>query len=449
LDLHRDAQLLLSLVCILTQFDSTPPAFSKMKDAISATTAKTTQADFDPIAVRADFPILNESVRNGKPLVYLDSAATAQKPLQVLQRLQDYYAKENANIHRGVHFLSEQATEAYEAVRLQVAHFMGIEDAAEIIFVRGATEGINLVAHGFAQSVLKPGDEILLTHMEHHANIVPWQLAAERTGATVKVIPVDDDGDLDLGAFESLLGPRTRILAFTHISNALGTVNPAKHMIDLAHRAGVPVLLDGAQSFPHIEVSQRELDWDFAVFSGHKVFGPTGIGVLHGKREWLERFPPYQSGGDMIEKVRFEGTTFKNIPGKFEAGTPHIAGVIGLGAAIDYLSRLDRRGAEKYEHHLLELTRIGLNQIKGVRIIGNAAHRAGAVSFVIDDTHAHDIGTFLDADGIAIRAGHHCTQPLLARFGLAATARASFSIYNNENDVQQLLKGIERLMRFF
>jgi cysteine desulfurase/selenocysteine lyase len=419
-----------------------------MKNSTQATVKGPLPA-FDPVAVRADFPILSETVRNGKPLVYLDSAATAQKPRAVIQRLHDYYAKENANIHRGVHFLSEQATEAYESVRAKVAAFMEVDDSDEIIFVKGATEGINLVAHGFAQSVLKAGDEILLTEMEHHANIVPWQIAAERSGASIKVIPVTDDGDLDLAAFARLLGPRTRLLAFTHVSNALGTINPAKEMIDQAHRAGVPVLLDGAQSFPHMEVGHRELDWDFAVFSGHKVFGPTGIGVLHGKRKWLERFPPYQSGGDMIEKVRFEGTTFKNIPGKFEAGTPHIAGVIGLGAAIDYICQLDRKAAADYEHRLLELARSGLEQSDGVRIIGNAAQRTGAVSFVIGDTHAHDIGTFLDADGIAIRAGHHCTQPLLARFGLAATARASFSIYNNEDDVQRLLAGIERLKRFF
>ncbi len=418
-------------------------------DNATQATAKASPASFDPVAVRADFPILNESVRNGKPLVYLDSAATAQKPRVVIQRLQDYYARENANIHRGVHFLSEQATEAYESVRSKTAAFMGVADSDEIIFVKGATEGINLVAHGFAQSILKPGDQILLTEMEHHANIVPWQLAAERSGASIKVIPVTDDGDLDLAAFNRLLGPKTRLLAFTHVSNALGSINPAKAMIDQAHRAGVPVLLDGAQSFPHMEVSHRELDWDFAVFSGHKLFGPTGIGVLHGKREWLERFPPYQSGGDMIERVRFEGTTFKSIPGKFEAGTPHIAGVIGLGAAIDYVTQLDRQAAAEYEHRLLELARSGLEQSDGVRIIGNAAQRTGAVSFVIGDTHAHDIGTFLDADGIAIRAGHHCTQPLLARFGLAATARASFSIYNNEDDVQRLLAGIERLKRFF
>ena len=408
-----------------------------------------TTRGFDPVAIRADFPILQETVRNGKPLVYLDSAATAQKPKAVLQRLDDYYAHENSNIHRGVHYLSERATEAYEAVRSQVANFMGVADADEIIFVKGATEGINLVAHGFTHSVLKAGDEILLTHMEHHANIVPWQLAAERTGAIIKVVPVNDAGELDLAAFKNLISSRTRLIAFTHVSNALGTINPAREMIAIAHQAGIPVLLDGAQSFPHMEVQHSDLDWDFAVFSGHKLFGPTGIGVLHGKREWLERFPPYQSGGDMIEKVRFEGTTFKNIPGKFEAGTPHIAGVIGLGAAIDYLSGINRTAAANYESQLLESARNGLLAIDGVRIIGNAAERTGAVSFVIGDTHAHDIGTFLDADGIAIRAGHHCTQPLLARFGLAATARASFSIYNNEEDVQCLLKGIERLKRFF
>jgi len=403
---------------------------------------------FDPEMIRADFPVLHQSVR-GKPLVYLDSAASAQKPKSVIERLDRYYREEHSNIHRGVHFLSEQATEHYEAVRQKVANLMGVADPDEIIFVKGATEGINLVAHGFTHSVLQPGDEILITEMEHHANIVPWQIAAEQTGARLVVIPVDADGIIDQSAFRKLLSEKTKLLAFTHVSNALGTINPVREMIDAAHALNVPVLLDGAQSYPHMGVDHRDLDWDFTVFSGHKLFGPTGIGVLHGKRAWLERFPPYQSGGDMIEKVRFEGTVYKGIPGKFEAGTPHIAGVIGLGEAVDYLNSMDRLAARKHEDGLLEAARKGLAAIDGVRLVGNAPDRAGAVSFLVGDIHAHDIGTFLDADGIAIRAGHHCVQPLLAKYGLAATARASFSFYNNMDDVERLLAGVSRLKQFF
>jgi cysteine desulfurase/selenocysteine lyase len=403
---------------------------------------------FDAARSRADFPILGSEVR-GKPLTYLDSGATSQKPSCVIEAVSRYYRLENANIHRGLHYLSEQATEAYEAARGKVADFIGVADADEIVFVRGATEGINLVAHGFIETVLQPGDEILISHMEHHANIVPWQIAAEKTGALLKVIPVTDSGELDIDAFEKLLSEKTKLLSIVHVSNALGTINPVKGMIAKARAAGVPVLLDGCQSVPHAEVDLAELDCDFFVFSGHKVFGPTGIGVLWGKREWLEQFPPYESGGDMIEQVDFGGTTYKPIPAKFEAGTPHIAGVIGMAAAIDYVKQMDRQGALAHEAALLEAATEALSGVDNLRVIGTAPEKASILSFVIDGIHPHDIGTFLDADGVAVRAGHHCTQPLLKRFGLPATARASFAFYNNFDDVARLAEAVKKLQRFF
>ncbi len=399
-------------------------------------------------AARAAFPILASEIR-GKPLTYLDNAATAQKPKVVLDAMERYYREENANIHRGVHYLSEQATDAYESARLAVAKFIGAEDPDEVIFVRGGTEGINLVAHGFIETVLGEGDEILLTHMEHHANIVPWQIAAEKTGAVIKVAPVDDRGVLDMEAFAGLLSEKTKLVSVVHISNALGTINPVKEIADLAHARNIPVMVDGAQSGPHMPVSIKDMDCDFFTFSAHKLFGPTGVGVVWGRREWLERFPPYQSGGDMIEKVDFEGTTYKGIPGKFEAGTPHISGVIGLGAAIDYLSGIDRLGALQHEGELLKAATEKLSGIDGVRIIGTAPEKASVISFLIDDVHPHDIGTFLDADGVAIRAGHHCTMPLLKRFGVPATARASFAFYNNFDDVDRLVEAVAKMKRFF
>lgn len=403
---------------------------------------------FDYQRVRSDFPILSTEVR-GKPLTYLDSAATSQKPLPVIEAVDRYYRSENSNIHRGVHYLSEQATDAYELTRGKVAQFIGVADSDEVIFVRGATEGINLVAQGFVETVFKPGDEILITHMEHHANIVPWQIAAQKTGAVLKIVPVDDDGVLDMDAFEELLTEKTRLVSVVHISNALGTINPVKKIIEKAHAHNVPVLVDGAQSVPHMPVNVSELDCDFFVFSGHKVCGPTGIGVLWGKRSWLEKLPPYQSGGDMIEQVDFGGTTYKGIPGKFEAGTPHIEGVIGLGAALDYLNDLDREAALQHETELLHLATEQLTAVEGVRIIGTAPEKASVVSFLIDDVHPHDIGTFLDADGVAIRAGHHCVQPLLKRFGVPATARASFAFYNNFDDVERLVEAVRKMKRFF
>lgn len=407
-----------------------------------------TNSNFNFEQIRADFPILGSEVR-GKPLTYLDSGATAQKPSAVIDAIDRYYRSENANIHRGLHYLSEKATDAYESARAKVAKFLGAPDPDEVIFLRGATEGINLVAHGFIETVLKPGDEILISHMEHHANIVPWQIAAEKTGAVLKVIPVTEAGELDLEAFEKLISEKTKLLSIVHVSNALGTINPVELLIEKAHALRVPVLLDGCQSVPHARVNLSELDCDFFVFSGHKLFGPTGIGALWGKREWLEKFPPYQSGGDMIERVDFEGTTYKPIPSKFEAGTPHISGVIGLAAAVDYVEALDREGALAHETALLEAATQALLEVENLRVIGTAPNKASILSFAIDGVHPHDIGTFLDADGVAIRAGHHCTQPLLKRYGLPATARASFAFYNNFDDVERLASAVKKMQRFF
>ena len=403
---------------------------------------------FDLQAIRADFPILATQVR-GKPLTYLDNAATAQKPQAVIDALDSYYGAENSNIHRGVHYLSEQATDAYEATRSKVAGFLNIADSDEIIFTRGTTEGINLIAQGFIETILQADDEILISHMEHHANIVPWQIACEKTGAVLKVVPVDDDGVLNTEAFGRLLGEKTRLVSIVHTSNSLGTINPVTEIVAQAHALNVPVMIDGAQSTPHTPVDVAAMGCDFFVFSGHKVYGPTGIGVLWGKREWLERLPPYQSGGDMIEKVDFGGTTYKGIPGKFEAGTPHIAGVIGLSEAIDYLASIDRTAALAHEQALLKAATRQLGAIADLRIIGTAPQKASVISFVIDGIHPHDIGTFLDADGIAIRAGHHCTMPLLKRFGIPATARASFAFYNDFDDVERFVNAVRKLHKFF
>ena len=408
----------------------------------------TTPSSFDFARVRADFPILSTEVR-GKPLTFLDNGATSQKPISVIEAIDHYYRLENSNIHRGVHYLSEQATDAYESARAKTAKFIGAPDQDEIIFVRGATEGINLIAHGFVETQLSAGDEILITHMEHHANIVPWQIAAEKTGAILKVVPVLDSGDLDMEAYAALLSDKTKLVSVVHISNSLGTINPVREIIDQAHARDIPVLLDGCQSVPHMPVDMAELDCDFFVFSSHKVFASTGTGVLWGKREWLEKFPPYQSGGDMIERVDFDGTTYKGIPDKFEAGTPHIEGVISLSAAIDYVWSLDRAGALAHENALLKDATAKLSAIDGLRIIGTAADKASILSFVIDEIHPHDIGTFLDADGVAVRAGHHCTQPLLKRFGVPATARASFAFYNDFEDVDRLVTAVTKMQGFF
>lgn len=403
---------------------------------------------FNLQSIRDDFPILS-TLMNDKPLIYLDNAATSQKPSTVIEAVENFYKTGNSNIHRGVFRLSEQATARYEATRKEFAQFISAEKESEVVFVKGVTEAINLIAYGFSQSILKEGDEILISEMEHHANIVPWQIACEQTGAVLKVIPVLDDGSFDISAFEALLSEKTKLLSIVHISNALGTINPIKSMIDKAHALGVPVLVDGAQSAPHMKVDVKDLDCDFYVFSGHKLFAPTGVGVLYGKEKWLEQLPPYQSGGDMIEKVDFGGTTFKGLPGKFEAGTPNIAGVIGLSEAIQYLQKLDREGAMAHEDALLIQATEGLAQIDGLRLIGTAKEKASIVSFVFDDIHAHDVGTFLDAGGIAIRTGHHCTMPLLKRFNVPATARASFAFYNNANDVDCLVESLKKMKSFF
>lgn len=399
--------------------------------------------------VRADFPILQTEV-NGRPLVYLDNAATSQKPRQVLQALDQYYREQNGNIHRGVHYLSQVATDAYDSARDKVARFIGATSPQEVVFVRGATEGINLVAHGLAVCWLREGDEILLTRMEHHANIVPWQQAAQRTGAKIVVAEVTQDGRLDMEDLVRKLGPRTRVVSFVHASNALGTINPAAEIIRLAHAQGAVVLLDGCQSAPHFPVDVSALDCDFFVFSGHKVCGPTGIGVLYGKKEWLERLPVYQTGGDMIERVSFEkGTTFRQAPEKFEAGTPDIAGAIGLGAACDYLTSLGRENLEQAEHELLDYATPRLKEIPGLRLYGDVADKVAVLSFTLDGAHPHDIGTILDTVGIAVRAGHHCAQPLMRHYGIAGTARASFAFYNTPDEADALIASLHKIGKMF
>ena len=399
--------------------------------------------------VRADFPILQTEV-NGRPLVYLDNAATSQKPRQVLQALDQYYREQNGNIHRGVHYLSQVATDAYDSARDKVARFIGATSPQEVVFVRGATEGINLVAHGLAVCWLREGDEILLTRMEHHANIVPWQQAAQRTGAKLVVAEVTQDGRLDMEDLVRKLGPRTRVVSFVHASNALGTINPAAEIIRLAHAQGAVVLLDGCQSAPHFPVDVSALDCDFFVFSGHKVCGPTGIGVLYGKKEWLERLPVYQTGGDMIERVSFEkGTTFRQAPEKFEAGTPDIAGAIGLGAACDYLTSLGRENLEQAEHELLDYATPRLKEIPGLRLYGDVADKVAVLSFTLDGAHPHDIGTILDTEGIAVRAGHHCAQPLMRHYGIAGTARASFAFYNTPDEADALIASLHKIGKMF
>lgn len=404
---------------------------------------------FNVEEVRKNFPILSREV-NGKPLVYLDNAATTQKPQIVIDALTHYYTFDNANIHRGLYFLSELATEQYENARLKVKEFINAISASEIIFVRGATEAINLVSSSLCRAkFFNEGDEIIISNMEHHANIVPWQLMCDRKKIKLKVIPINDNGELDIAAFEKMISPKTKFVSVVQISNALGTVNPIKKIIDIAHTHKIPVLIDGAQAIPHLKVDVQELDADFYVFSGHKVFGPTGIGVLYGKTEFLEMMPPYQGGGDMIRTVTFEETTFDDIPRKFEAGTPNIAGGIGLGAAIDYLNQFDRAELSKYEDSLLNYATEKLLQIEGLKIIGTAKEKASVISFVIDGIHPYDIGTIIDTDGIAIRTGHHCTQPVMKRFNVPATARASFSFYNTKEEVDKLVLGIQKVKKMF
>ena len=407
-----------------------------------------TSQPFDVEAVRKDFPILSREV-GGKPLVYLDSAATSQKPQVVIDALVDYYTGMNANIHRGVHTLSQEATEAYEGARTKVRHFINAAEEPEIVFTRGTTEGINLVAQTLGVQRVGPGSEVIISNMEHHSNVVPWQILCEQRGARLRVVPINDDGELLMDEYERLLGPQTALVSITHISNALGTINPVKDIVAMAHSHGVPVLLDGAQAAPHTPVDVRDLDCDFYAFSGHKLFGPTGIGVLYGKREWLESMPPYQGGGEQIKSVTYEKTIYNDLPYKFEAGTPHIAGVIGLGAAIDYVNGIGMERAAAYEHELLEYGTEQLQAIDGLRLLGTAQEKAAVLSFLLDDIHPHDIGTVLDTQGIAIRTGHHCAQPLMQRFQIPATARASFAFYNTKAEIDALVEGIHRTFEVF
>lgn len=403
---------------------------------------------FDVEAIRADFPLLSQKA-HGKSLVYLDSGATAQKPQVVIDVVSRYYCHDNANVHRGLYVLSERATAAYEMARQTVKEFIHAKHAHEIIFTRGATEAINLVAASFGHLKVKAGDEILISEIEHHSNIVPWQLLCERTGATLKIIPANDDGSLDLEQYESLLTKRTRLVGVVHVSNVLGTVNPVKKMIEMAHRQDIPVLIDGAQAVPHLRVDVQDLDCDFYVFSSHKLYGPTGVGVLYGKSDWLNAMPPYQGGGDMISRVSFLKTEYNVLPHKFEAGTPNMAGVIGLGAAIDYVSHIGLDRIAAHEMALTQYATQALQQIPGLRIIGTTPDKAAVISFVMDQIHPHDIGTILDTEGVAIRAGHHCAMPLMARYNVPATARVTFGVYNHQQDVDRLIEGLQKVINLF
>ena len=402
----------------------------------------------DILAIRKDFPILDQQV-NGFDLAYLDNAASSQKPVQVIETIADYYRQDNANVHRGVHRLSQRATDAYEASREKVRDFVNAKSDKEIVFVRGATEAINLVAQSFVRPQLNEGDEILISHLEHHANIVPWQMLCEQTGAKLKVIPMTLQGELDLSGLDDLLNEKTKILAVGHVSNALGTVNPIKDMISKAHAKNIPVLIDGAQAVPHMAVDVQDLDCDFYVFSGHKMFAPTGIGALYGKQDLLEDMSPWQGGGDMILSVSFEKTQYNELPYKFEAGTPNIAGSIGLGAAIDYMNALGIDRLAKHEHDLLVAATAKLEALEGIRIIGTAKEKASVLSFMIDGVHPHDVGTIFDQQGVAIRTGHHCAQPVMQFFGIPATARASFAFYNTMEEIDALVDAIKKVQELF
>jgi cysteine desulfurase/selenocysteine lyase len=399
-------------------------------------------------AIRKDFPILAQQVHS-KPLIYLDNAATSQKPKCVIEALTRFYQMDNANIHRGVHQLSERSTQSYEAARDRVRRFLNAANTREIIFVRGATEGINLVAQTYGRTRVSAGDEIVISALEHHSNIVPWQMLCEEKGAVLRVIPINDRGEMEFDQFEKLLNHRTRLVAVSHVSNALGTINPVREIVKTAHGWNVPVLIDGAQAVPHIGVDVRSLACDFYVFSGHKVFGPTGIGVLYGREQLLKDMPPWQGGGDMIRSVTFEKTTYNDLPYKFEAGTPDIAGVIGLGAAIDYLDQIGMDVVAAHERDLLEYGTRALESISGLRLIGVAREKAGVLSFVIDGVHPHDAGTILDREGVAVRAGHHCAQPVMDRFGLSGTTRASLAFYNTREDIDALVAGIQKVKEVF
>ena len=410
--------------------------------------SSTRRSTWDVERVRADFPVLHQTV-NGKPLIYLDNGASSQVPQVVIDRGSIYLEHEHSNIHRGVHYLSQRATTAYEGAREKVKRFINARESRECIFVRGATEGINLVMHGYGRKFIERDDEILISAMEHHANIVPWQMLCEEKGALLRVIPMNDAGELLLDEYDGLLNERTKFVAITHVSNALGTINPIKQMIAQAHKYGVPVLIDGAQSAPHMPVDVQDLDCDFYTFSGHKMYAPTGSGIVYGKAELLEKMNPFQGGGDMIKSVTFEKTTYAELPNKMEAGTPAIASQIGLGAAIDYLNSIGREQAAKHEAELLRYATERISAIEGVRIIGTARNKASVLSFVIDGIHPHDIGTILDQEGIAVRAGHHCAQPVMQRFKVPATARASFAFYNTKEEIDVLAKTIERVIEIF
>jgi cysteine desulfurase/selenocysteine lyase len=417
-------------------------------EAIQAPVRVPSAPTFDVKRIREDFPILKEKV-HGKPLVYLDNAATSQKPAQVIEAILQFYTHDCSNVHRGVHLLSERATEAYERVRLKVQRFLNAFDSREIVFVRGATEGINLVAQTYGRQNVQAGDEVLITAMEHHSNIVPWQILCAEKGAFLHVVPINDRGEVMLEEFEKLLNVRTRLVAVAHVSNALGTINPVRQIVQIAHDRAIPVLLDGAQAVPHMKVDVQELGCDFYAFSGHKVFGPTGIGALYGKLELLQAMPPYQGGGDMISSVTFDKTIYNDVPHKFEAGTPSIAGVYGLGAALDYVNQIGLANITSYEHALLSYATEAIQQIPGVRIIGTAREKAGVISFVLEGVHAHDVGTILDREGIAVRTGHHCAQPVMDRFGVPATVRASLAFYNTKQEINALAAGIQQVKALF
>ncbi|MCI0844070.1 MAG: cysteine desulfurase [Chloroflexi bacterium] len=403
---------------------------------------------FDVNKVRNDFPILKQQV-NGCPLVYLDNGATSQKPQSVIDAIVNYYTTTNSNVHRGVHTMSQQATDRYEGARSKVRQFINASEDREIIFTRNTTEGINLVAHSYGRKNIGPGDDIIVSNMEHHSNIVPWQMLCEETGANLRVVPINDDGELLMDDYERMLSSKTKLVSITHVSNALGTILPAAEIVRMAHAHGAPVLLDGAQAVPHMPVDVQELDCDFYVFSGHKLFGPTGIGILYGKAEYLEAMPPFLGGGEMIKSVTFEKTIYNDLPYKFEGGTPDIAGAIGLGAAIDYVNDLGFDQITAHEDELLRYGTDALSTIEGLKIIGTAEHKTGILSFVMEQAHPHDIGTILDEQGIAVRTGHHCAQPVMQRFQIPATARASLAFYNTKEDIDALVKGIDRVIEVF
>jgi cysteine desulfurase/selenocysteine lyase len=405
-------------------------------------------AGFDVAQIREDFPVLKQHI-HGRPLVYLDSAATAQKPFAVIDAIRRFHEVDCANIHRGVHELSQRSTAAYEETRVKARRFLNSKTKDELIFVRGTTEGINLVSSTWGRTNVKAGDEIIISAMEHHSNIVPWQMLCEEKGAALRVIPMNDRGELLMEEYEKLLNPRTRMVAVTHVSNALGTINPVRQIVEMAHQVGALTLIDGAQAMPHMKVDVQALDADFYTFSGHKIFGPTGIGVLYGKAKLLNAMPPYQGGGDMIRTVTFEKTTYADVPYKFEAGTPNIAGGIGMGAAIDYVARIGIDQIAAYEHELLAYGTEALSQIAGLRLIGTAREKASVLSFVIEGIHPHDIGTVLDKQGIAVRTGHHCAQPVMDWFGVPATTRASLAFYNTTGEIDALVAGIEKVKEIF